>query len=203
MEGVQGGAGHVPPRLPLPPLWAGTEHKNDYWSQAAMQTECTNYGAIWDLWQGDNTQEGPAWGLNGTQYEEYMFRDRVLSILQGHDFSASPLFIVFTPHSAHCPLQVPQDQLAKFGWVTDDEQQCSAQTPYIFPGSGPGDYRCRSQYEAMVNTLDGVLGNVTGTIKSAGLWDGTLMVLTSDNGGPLILDESGANNAPLRGGKYR
>lgn len=55
----------------------------------------------------------------------------------------------------------------------------------------------------MVNLVDGVLGNITDTIKTMGLWDETLMVLSSDNGGPLDEDESGANNAPLRGGKYR
>lgn len=165
-----------------------------------MQTACTNYGTIWDLWDDD----GPAYGRNGSGvYEELAFAERVTTILTTHDFAASPLMLVYTPHVAHCPLQVPASQLARFSWITDDETACSAQTPYIFPGSTAADYRCRSQYEAMVSLLDDVLGNVTGLIKAAGLWNSTIMTLSSDNGGPLILDESGASNSPLRGGKYR
>jgi len=163
-----------------------------------MQTVCTDYAPIVDLWSNG----GPAYGLNGTAYEEYMFRDRVVETIAGHDFAARPLFLVYTPHVAHCPLQVPQEQLARFAWLPEDESTCQAQTPYIFPGSSAGDYRCRAQYQAMVNLLDGVLGNVTGLLKARGLWQDTLMVLSSDNGGPEDPQESGANNFPLKGAKY-
>jgi hypothetical protein len=42
-----------------------------------------------------------------TQYEEYIFRDRLLSIVHEHDL-ARPLLLFYTPHVAHMPLQVPQ-----------------------------------------------------------------------------------------------
>ena len=159
------------------------EHKNDYYDQTLMQSVCQAYNPIVDLWEHNATYAGPARALNGSGYEEYLFRDRVLQILAGHDFDAAPLFLLYTPHVAHCPLQVPPDWLARFQFA-DDEAACAAQTPYIFPGSGAGDYRCRSQYHAMVALLDEVLGNVTGAIRARGLWDETLMVLSSDNGGP-------------------
>lgn len=38
----------------------------------------------------------------------------------------------------------------------------------------------------MVNLLDDVLGNVTSLLKARGLWDNTLMILTSDNGGTYL-----------------
>lgn len=178
---------------------ADFEHKNDYWNQKLQQSTCQTYTPdVIDLWSNG----APARSLNGTEYEEFIFRDRVYETLAAHD-PADPLFMLYTPHVAHCPLQVPQEWLAKFAWLTNEEADCSTQTPYIYPGSGPGDFRCRGQYHAMVALLDEVLGNLTGLLKSRGMWEDTLMVLTSDNGGPVGPTESGASNWPLRGGKYR
>lgn len=172
------------------------EHKNDYWTQVGLQSVCENYAPIVDLWDSG----APARTLNGTGFEELLFVDRVLSIIEAHD-PTQPLFLVYTPHLTHCPLQVPPAVLARFNF-TDDESLCQAQTAYIFPGSTKADFRCRSQYAAMVSLVDEAIGNVTAALRAKGLWNDTLMVLSADNGGPLILDESGANNAPLRGGKY-
>ena len=154
------------------------EHKVDYWSQALAQSSCATFDAsIKDLWSHSSVQaEGPARSLNGTAYVEYLFRDRVLQVIAEHDPAQGPLYLQYNPHIAHCPLQVPQDWLARFN-ASDDEAACAAQTPYIFPGSTPADYRCRNQYSAMVALLDEVLGNVTGALKAKGLWQDTLMVL--------------------------
>ena len=81
----------------------------------------------------------------------------------------------------------------------------------------------------MVNFLDDQLLNITETMKAKGMWENTLMVLSSDNGGYVgsnnggcnsstgyggadstdyghgtacFNGEAGANNWPLRGGKY-
>ena len=171
------------------------EHKNDYWDQTLLQSSCQKYNPIVDLWDTDKPSS-----LNGSTYEEYFFRDRVMSIIENHDVTQS-LFLVYTPHVAHCPLQVPKDWLDKFT-DSDDETDCQQQTAYIFPGSTVTDYRCRNQYRAMVALLDEVLGNVTALLKQKGMWGNTLMVLSSDNGGPLDTPESGSTNYPLRGGKY-
>ena len=73
---------------------------------------------------------------------EFLFRDRVLQILAGHDFDAAPLFLLYTPHVAHCPLQVPRDVLATYAALTEgtDETLCQEQTASIFPGSTAADY---------------------------------------------------------------
>lgn len=188
------------------------EHKVDYWTQTLAQSACEPYNPIADLWS--NT--GPAVGMNGTQYIEYMFRDRVVDIInrvavgekgEGGQAQGEPLFLVYTPHVAHCPLMVPPDYLAKFN-LSMDEGNCNQgdqinYTPYVYPGQPANfQYRCRSQYAAMVNLLDDVLGNITGLLKSTGLWEDTLMILSSDNGAPLDTEESGASSYPLRGGKY-
>lgn len=38
---------------------------------------------------------------------------------------------------------------------------------------------------AMMTELDYGIGNVTAALKASGQWDNTLIVVTSDNGGPL------------------
>ena len=49
----------------------------------------------------------------------------------------------------------------------------------------------------MTTELDYGVANVTDALKESGLWPTTVLVLVSDNGGPL--DHS--TNWPLRGGK--
>jgi len=56
----------------------------------------------------------------------------------------------------------------------------------------------RDSYCGMMLALDEGVNNVTDTYKSLGIWDDTLLVFASDNGGNLRLI---GNNWPLRGGK--
>ena len=54
----------------------------------------------------------------------------------------------------------------------------------------------------MVNYMDSAVGKFVHALKSrANMWNNTLLVLFSDNGGP-IYNPGSANNFPLRGGKY-
>ncbi len=66
-----------------------------------------------------------------------MFRDRVIDIINNHNvgicpdvlqerlliashflqMSDKPLFLLYTPHVAHCPLQVPKDWLDRYNMV--------------------------------------------------------------------------------------
>jgi arylsulfatase A-like enzyme len=163
-----------------------------------------------DLWD----THFPATHLNGTDYEEFIFLKRMKRIIRDHGTSESkdptePLLLVYAPHVAHCPLQVPQAYLDKFDFMDNDEDQCKAQTQYIIPPSRDGKqsldqpkYSCRKQYHSMVNLLDDIVGEIVEEFKSAGLWDNTIMIFTSDNGGPTRLEESGSTNFDLRGGKY-
>eukprot|EP01047_Picozoa_sp_COSAG01_P072596 COSAG01_NODE_11586_length_1898_cov_1.642222_2_plen_74_part_00 len=51
--------------------------------------------------------------------------------------------------------------------------------------------------QAMVSCVSEGTGNVTRALKRAGMWDTTLFLWSSDNGGPQYWL---ANNYPLRGG---
>ena len=151
------------------------EHKNDFWNSKSMQTSC---GGTYDLWDTDR----PAFELAGekqTQYEEYIFRDRMVSIIQEHDPS-QPLLLFYASHVAHCPLQVPADKLATFAALTNgtDEAKCHAQTDAINPEGSP--FACRAQYHAMVSVLDDNVRNITDALKAKGMFDDTLIVFSSE-----------------------
>jgi len=122
---------------------------------------------IIDLWDTDK----PASHLNGTGYEEYIFRDRILQVLKNHDQS-KPLFLQYDSKLCHYPLQAPQEYQDRFSHIKQDN---------------------RRVYHAMVNFLDDQLKNITDTFKELGMWDNTLMVLTSDNGGPVKAFEGTCN----------
>jgi hypothetical protein len=54
----------------------------------------------------------------------------------------------------------------------------------------------------MVNFADEAVGNVTTALKAKRMWKDTLVVFSSDNGGPIYNNgTAGANNYPLKGGK--
>jgi len=96
------------------------------------------------------------------------------------------LFLHYAPHLVHDPYELPQADLDKFNFIAKSQA---------------GDMKgLRQVYAGMVNYLDRVVGNITTEMKEMGMWENTLLVFASDNGGP-IQGGQGANNSPLRGGK--
>ena len=204
-------------------------HANDYWSSVAGNCPVPSggnqtYGVV-DLWQNANGVEGPARGLNNTKnctqahqdgckYEDEIFAEGVLSLIEAHDPS-TPLFLFWAPHNIHAPLEVPQAFLDKFAFIHDSQRQ---------------------YYAAMVNFIDTQIGRVVAALKAKGMWENLLWMVrvvaflslflpsarrplfptwllrlhptlppaqsSSDNGGPIYNSgNAGANNFPLRGGK--
>ncbi|EGB11339.1 hypothetical protein AURANDRAFT_2359, partial [Aureococcus anophagefferens] len=140
-----------------------------------------------DLWDGD----GPS-HLNGTAYEELVFRDRVVDVVEAHD-AARPLFIYYALHTScvgydpdgtaggeRDSLQPDRAYYDKFSFIDDDDRRANV---------------------AMVALMDDVAGDVVGALRTAGLWAKTLLLWSSDNGGAVHLG-GGSNTWPLRGGYY-
>uniref|UniRef100_A0A7S4SZ52 Sulfatase N-terminal domain-containing protein n=1 Tax=Alexandrium monilatum TaxID=311494 RepID=A0A7S4SZ52_9DINO len=121
-------------------------------------------------------------------YEEAMLRQRALQVIKGHDAS-TPLFLFYTSHLLHTPLQVPESYLKRV------DQRVAEQ------GGQPVDSANRRLYAAMTLFLDETAGELVRAMKAKGLWENTLVIFTSDNGGP-IYEPGSANNYPLKGGKY-
>jgi len=103
-----------------------------------------------------------------------------VDIVNKHD-AKEPLFLYYAPHNLHAPLQVPQNILNEFEFI---------------------DYQSRKLYAAMAHNLDNSIGALITALKEKDLYSNTLIVFSSDNGGPVYNNGSaGANNYPLRGGK--
>ncbi len=119
-------------------------------------------------------------------FEDALFEAEVTRVIDQHAVAgnvSTPLFLFWAPHAVHSPLQVPAKYLHRFDSI------------------GPTDNRnhARQIYHAMVGFVDDAVGNVTDRLRTAGLWDETLIVMCSDNGGPIYQNgTSGANNFPLR-----
>ena len=126
-------------------------------------------------------------------------------IEEAADRSKEPFFLFYASHLPHYPSQLPEDCIEK-GFYADfenDENQCGNANNRIFPGYGvtKENWHCRSILQAQVKVLDFIVGQITMKLKEHNLWQNTLLVFTTDNGGSLELDETAGNNYPLRGGK--
>eukprot|EP00750_Incisomonas_marina_P001269 INCI1106.2.p1 GENE.INCI1106.2~~INCI1106.2.p1 ORF type:complete len:597 (+),score=61.47 INCI1106.2:143-1933(+) len=133
--------------------------------------------------------------FEGDSYVDDLFADRVVSLIETHFrrsdhldhsglYASPPLFIFWAPHTAHSPLQVPAKSLAKI------------------PTSPTFAHESKKVYSAMMFHIDGHVGRIKQALEVAGVWNNTLIVWTSDNGGPVYNNGTpGASNFPLRGGK--
>ncbi|CAH3182794.1 unnamed protein product [Porites lobata] len=97
-------------------------------------------------------------------------------VILSHNAS-TPLFLCLPFQSVHSPLQVPTEYTEKYENIKDDD---------------------RKIYAGMVENVDEAIGNITEAMKTAGLWDNTLLIVTTDNGGA---SDEGGYNWPLRGEK--
>lgn len=130
---------------------------------------------------------------NGT-YSTYLYADAAVSVINAHaaanrDRAASgvaspqPLFLYLAFQNVHWPLEAPAEYVQRFANTT-------------------GGNVARQMVCAMMAVLDDAIGNVTAALAASGMLSDTLIVFTSDNGGPENGDEgTESNNYPLRGGK--
>eukprot|EP00911_Craspedida_sp_UC1_P000846 UC1_evm9s642 len=118
---------------------------------------------------------------NGT-YSTPAFTARAVEIIKRFTpASPKPLFLYLAYQNVHWPLEAPQAYLDKFAHIPDKRRQAVA---------------------AMASIMDDGIGNVTEALKQQGIFDNTLIIFTSDNGGPTNGNEGTmSNNYPLRGGK--
>ena len=171
-------------------------HSNDYYTQVTVrERDCSGCPMI-DLWE-DNA---PAKRLaNRGLYIEDLFTNRSLGIIHKHathheharsSDTRRPLFLIHAFHLVHTPLQLPPGTPSCYGEVRKgsramDGVQCSMPARRIVA--------------AMVAHLDSIVQLLVSALREARLWESTLMLFVSDNGGALGC--SGGNNHPLMGGK--
>eukprot|EP00041_Stephanoeca_diplocostata_P029466 m.870442 g.870442 ORF g.870442 m.870442 type:complete len:534 (-) comp23566_c0_seq8:1823-3424(-) len=117
-------------------------------------------------------------------YSTSVFTQRAVDIISSFSpTSEQPMFLYLPYQNVHWPLEAPDDYVAMFANTTGGNKE-------------------RNMVCAMAKILDDGVGNVTQALKDAGIFDTTLVIFSSDNGGPTNGNEGTAsNNFPLRGGK--
>jgi len=121
----------------------------------------------------DNTS--PVRDKNGT-YSANLFTQQAEKVIEEHN-SSRPLFLYLPFQNVHFPVQAPQKYIDKYSFINNKQ---------------------RRTYAAMLDIVDEAIGNVTRSLEKAGLWENTLFIFTTDNGG---LHSAGGYNWPLRGEK--
>lgn len=131
----------------------------------------------------DSVENGtrPAVEYNNT-YSTPVFTQRAVEIIEKFSPSSpKPLFLYLPYQNIHWPLECPQAYIDKFKDVPDQKRRTVC---------------------GMTSILDEGVGNVTAALKRMGIFDNTLIIFSSDNGGPTHGNEgTQSNNFPLRGGK--
>lgn len=152
-------------------------HDVNHWNQGGHWTTthaCTGQDIF--------TEAGPAVGKNGT-YSAELFGAAAVGFVESHAgrFPTTPMFLqveYFVPHGPTSP-GPPSD--------------------YIVPPFDSLSDKARANYSGMVVSMDDALGNLTTALRTANMWDNTVLVLFGDNGGAV---PDGGRNWPLRGCKW-
>ena len=96
--------------------------------------------------------------------------------IEKHNSNKGPFFIYAAYQSVHAPLEVPQKYI---------NQQCQS-----IP------YESRRIFCGMLRVADEGITNITMLLQEKNLFDDTIIIFTTDNGGQTA---KGSNNWPLRG----
>ncbi|XP_070774971.1 arylsulfatase I-like isoform X6 [Enoplosus armatus] len=120
--------------------------------------------------------EGVAWGQEG-KYSTTLFTQRARKILESHDPTDRPLFLLLSLQAVHTPLQTPKS--------------------YIYPYRDMANV-ARRKFAAMVSTVDESVRNVTYALRKYGYYRNSVIIYSTDNGAQPF---TGGSNWPLRGRK--
>ncbi|KAJ8976024.1 hypothetical protein NQ317_003565 [Molorchus minor] len=140
--------------------------------------------------------ENPGWGLDMRrnlnvaydlhgQYSTDIFTRESVRIINSHNVS-SPLFLYLAHTAVHSgnpyePLRAPDSEIQKFSYIKDYSRQ---------------------RFAAILSKLDESVGEVVKALKNNNMLKNSIIVFTTDNGGPAAgFNLNAASNYPLKGVK--
>ncbi len=118
---------------------------------------------------------------------------------------ADPFFLFLTYYTVHTPIQPSKRHLEHF----DQKLKAMDEPEVKLRAEGKGKttlHQRNAAYASMVHALDENVGRLIAELKEKGLYENTLIIFTSDNGGLSTVKSAYRNAAPtsvlpLRGGK--
>ena len=142
----------------------------------------------YDLIRSDNSSYHIALDKKGN-YSGAMYRDAAADVVATHmeNFASSPMFLYYSFQNVHAPLSDDD--------MPDDDVFSSDELTLLEAIS----YKPRRKFAKLLVTLDHNVGHIVDTFKDAGIWENTILVMSSDNG---ACNLGGGYNTPLKGGKH-
>ncbi|MFH4969451.1 sulfatase [Gaetbulibacter sp. M240] len=147
-----------------------------------MPNKKKNKGGYFSPYFNPRLEDGP----EGEYLTERLAKEASKFIDSNKD---KPFFLNFWLYNVHTPLQAKKEKIAKYNGIVKEASLQSNPT-----------------YTAMVEHMDDALGVVVSQLKKSGIYDNTIIVFASDNGG--LLGTKGkdikpkiTSNFPLRSGK--
>lgn len=136
--------------------------------------------------------------------------DECVRLLDGMD-GTTPFLLYYSLYQVHTPLQAKEDKISYFEnkareMDLTEENSTTSNKDWIREIPITGDFQERTQqghpvYAAMVSHMDDAVGRVISRLKEKGLYDNTIIIFTSDNGGLSTEAGSPTSNNPYRAGK--
>jgi arylsulfatase A-like enzyme len=134
-----------------------------------------------DFWREDQ----PAYdvvGSNATHTTE-LLNEYAINAIEENAVSKLPLFLYMAYPNAHVPLQTPKYVRDKYAAKLDEVPNAD-----------------RRAFAALMLQADDAVNNLTAALQREMMYDFSMMIVCSDNGG-LISSRGGGSNWPLRGEK--
>jgi arylsulfatase A-like enzyme len=179
-------------------------------------------------WAGVDMHNGTTCVKGNYEYTSDLYRDSAIQTLRDHqrDFSNRPFFMYFAFENIRAPMNASGFDVPNCIRKTGLSRRLNAPLSYENDGMGEGssdltttttteepdgignNYTCDvlqqtlptevRRHLAMVRGVDRVIGDLVEELKTSGLWENTLVIISSDGGGETF-HSSGTSNYPLRG----
>ncbi|CAL1531381.1 unnamed protein product [Lymnaea stagnalis] len=134
----------------------------------------------------------PVTNMNGT-YSTHLYTKKAIDVINQARIAEKPFFLYLAYQAVHSPMEVPLKYLTPYANIQNKNRRIYAvMISHLY-------IMAENLFLGMTSCMDEGVGNVTQALKDAGLWDNTIFIFSTDNGGEV---NAGGNNWPLRGYKH-